>query len=86
MIDLVSNLSAVLAIAGALVVAWFGSITVYKRKGKAEAKAEHDLEELKADQAVDRKIDNADVSKGDSNSDLEWLRRRAERAKQRAGK
>lgn len=53
-----------------------GSLGLYA-KGRSDAKAKAETATLKDYQAKRQEVDNADVSVGDSDADLEWLRSRS---------
>ncbi len=60
-------------VAGLLAVA--GVFLAGKREGRQRAKSEA----MEADRETDRRIDKADVSRGDPAADREWLRKRADK-------
>lgn len=64
---------AIYAVAGAVAV--LGIFAAGKREGRLRAKTDA----LEADRKADRRIDNADVSRGDTNSDRDWLHKRSKR-------
>jgi len=64
---------AIYAVAGAVAV--LGIFAAGKREGRLGAKTDA----LEADRKADRRIDNADVSSGNSDRDREWLRKRSKR-------
>jgi hypothetical protein len=56
-------------------VAALGIFMAGKRAGGQAAKSRA----LEADRKADRRMDHADVSRGDSGADIEWLRKRADK-------
>jgi len=64
---------AIYAVARAVAV--LGIFAAGKREGRLGAKTDA----LEADRKADRRIDNADVSSGNSDRDREWLRKRSKR-------
>lgn len=64
---------AVLAL-GALALAVLGAFAA----GKREARRDADRKNLEADNDANRRMDQADVSRGDADADREWLRERSD--------
>lgn len=64
---------AVLAL-GALALAVLGAFAA----GKREARRDADRKNLEADKDANRRMDGADVSRGDADADREWLRERSD--------
>ncbi len=64
---------AVLAL-GALALAVLGAFAA----GKREARRDADRKNLEADKDANRRMDQADVSRGDADADREWLRERSD--------
>lgn len=59
---------------GALAVAILGAFAA----GKREARRDADRKNLEADRDANRRMDSADVSRGNADADREWLKNRGE--------
>lgn len=70
-----TRLGRALAALGGLIVALVAAFALGRRDGHRDAR-EGDLERY---QKTRKDMDNADIGRGDSADDLEWLRRRGER-------
>lgn len=60
--------------AGAVALAVLGAFFA----GKREARRDADRKNLEADKDANRRMDQADVSRGDADADREWLRERSD--------
>ncbi len=70
-----SRLGRALAALGGLVVALIAAFAMGKREQRRDA----DAGALRRQLETRRRMDDADVSRGDPDDDLEWLRDRAQR-------
>jgi hypothetical protein len=59
---------------GALALAVLGAFAA----GKREARRDADRKNLEADRDANRRMDGADVSRGNADHDREWLRERSD--------
>lgn len=50
-----------------------------KKQGRSQERSERAAQDARADMAAHERMNDAEVSSGDSNADLEWLRKRGQR-------
>lgn len=85
MLTVFSKIKKALVIAGAFALSILLTAFTYKQKGKAQERRNQQLHTLKEEREANRRMNNADIGNGASDSDnAEWLHERGQRPDRRS--